>query len=222
MKRADVVIGEIYCETGALAYGREPAIRPKMVRFTSKQPAVRVFIGVVEEHPLVTPSRGLSGQVIATTRKTIKNTRSKIVPLADAKAYPYREEAARQPAGTTVFYVDQGFDRATLPCERRNPDKGKDWVPGLARPADVHRTWAEYQNAEQIQASRRQEQERPRRELQARLDTLGLKGVADALGTGPSGVSIRVAPGAVPAFLKWAERSARAPKAARQVGESEQ
>lgn len=209
MKRADVKIGVEYCETGALAYGREPAVHPKKIRFTAKEPAAWVHTAKVVQRGEVTRSRLNKSPIKSAYLRLERSGPSQVVLLSELTADMLAEEAARsQPVGATVRYTDRNFDRTYLPCEREALSSGVRWVPGLARPADVHRTWAEYEAQEQTAAERRREQERPRDELQARLDALGLKGIA--LATGLTVTSIQVSPAQVPAFLKWAGRRQRA------------
>lgn len=207
MKRADIQIGVEYAETGALAYGREPQVAPKRIRFTSLTPHTWVSVGIVEEHGTTRVSR-INRQPTEQKRRTIRVTNRQMVEIAGMPADVLTWEGARaQPVGTEVRYLDTRFsalDKATLPCERYNPDTGA-WEDGLARPADVHRTWDEVEQDRRDRARRGAERERPRQALDGQLAALGLGEIAQARLLGNGQVRIAVESEQVEAFLEWAQ-----------------
>jgi hypothetical protein len=131
MKRDEIKIGTEYAATGKLAYGVEPRVRARRVRFTEKTPAVLVRTWVKAAYP----------------------GRDTLAGLAYVTRANRPVETPRYSVGEGETWVEVVAIPGGLPAQTMNSEG--EWVRTLVAPAEVHRTWETHQADLDAQAARR-------------------------------------------------------------------
>lgn len=134
MKRSEIVIGTEYAATGRLAYGNEPRVRARRVRFTSLTPATMVRTLVKSEGYFADGDRILD------------------TAFGPVSATPQPQYATRRQVEVGETYKVVTWVQGGLPAETWN---GERWVAGLVAPAEVHRTWAEHSTSVEARKAER-------------------------------------------------------------------
>jgi hypothetical protein len=146
MKATDILLGTEYCETGPLAYGVEPHVAsPRRVKFVDLTPGWGWVKKYLVKDTDYGPRPVVDGPAhIANPRKTefrhVASYTDRIPPLANK---PVGFEAY-------TFTPSKGFYLADI-----WNDTQQEWYRGLAQPAGIHRTWAEFADKEAEKAKAR-------------------------------------------------------------------
>lgn len=159
MKKTDIQIGVEYAATAPLAWGREPIVTPRRVRFTSTKTGR--WVVRYTAHGGIGPMGRL--QWITDS--------AEVIDLSKVQDQPSTRPGQVVEGATTVYISTP--DVGLLPAERWD---GNEWRPTVVAPADVHRTWAELEGAEAETVERRAQREAEARipEIRAQLHRLGL------------------------------------------------
>lgn len=138
MRRDEIFPGVEYCETGPHAYGREPSVaQPNKIRFLTTNPNMRLVVEYEWQH-------GVSlGSVVPQEvgRKHLPVGRAVAYPEEVARLWRIERESGRANPGNRIEVV-QKFEPGSLACERWTNGQ---WVPGMGKPAAVHRTWEQWE-----------------------------------------------------------------------------
>lgn len=201
MKRQDVQVGVEYAETAPLAYGREPRVTPKRVRFTDTRPGPwgRVITQrrrddgsgwIVTESKIVNLSstEGRQARSLPTGLReafVAKWGRDEVQERKSIIGEPYTIttrviDADAIPAGGEVTYLNTEV-KGGLPGERWDPAE-REWRTALIAPSYVHREWAEVQAKQDEQRERDRAADEAVRvpEINALLERIGLDSVMHA------------------------------------------
>jgi hypothetical protein len=207
MKRQDVQIGVEYAETAPLAYGREPRVTPKRVRFTDNRPGPwgRVITQrrrdddsgwTVAESKIVNLSstEGRQARSLPTSLReafVAKWGRDEVQERKSIAGNPYDLitrviDRDAIPADGEVTYLNTEI-KGGLPAERWDPAR-QEWRTTLIAPAYVHRTWAEVEAQQAERQAVRADLDAKSRvdDINALLATIGLSDtiVARRIGSG--------------------------------------
>ena len=171
MRADDIELGVEYCVTGPLAYGVEPHTpRPDRVKFTQRPRSGwgRLTRFVSEENPSYNPDRkgSFAGVAKPFRWKRTANDEGEVTWVVNVNDnYVARHEARgtspmNLPTPTKAGEVAFTFEtlKGHYPCLRWNREQEK-WDEGIAQPAAIHRTWAEYLQQNEAAKERKRQQD---------------------------------------------------------------